>query len=185
MAALLALAALAAQLAPPHAIDWQPGLAASQPWRAWTAAALHYSGLHLGANLAGVALVGLLGAAARVTWPAVAAWAAAWPLTQFALLLRPELLHYGGLSGVLHAGVAVAALHVLLHDDATRRRVVGAAILALLAVKVVGEAPWGPAITHPEGWDIAVAPFAHASGLAAGVLCMLAAALAGWLARRR
>ena len=32
------------------------------------------------------------------------------PLTQLGLLMRPDLLHYGGLSGVLHAGVAAAAL---------------------------------------------------------------------------
>ena len=34
----------------------------------------------------------------------------AWPLTHLSLLARPEVMHYGGLSGVLHAGVAVAAL---------------------------------------------------------------------------
>lgn len=184
LAAVFALAALIALAAPPAAIDWQPGRAAAQPWRAWSAAALHYSPLHLGANLAGTLLVALLGAAARVGWPAVAAWAAAWPLTQFGLLLRPDLLHYGGLSGVLHAGVAVAALHVLLNDTAPRRRLIGAAILALLAVKVIGEAPWGPVLTRPAGWDIDVAPFAHASGLAAGVLCMLGAVAITRLARR-
>lgn len=185
LAAVLAvMAGLACGIAP-TAIDWQPGLAATEPWRAWSAAAVHYSLLHLGANLAGTLLVALLGAAARVGWPAVVAWAVAWPLTQFGLLMRPELAHYGGLSGVLHAGVAVAALHVLLNDTAPRRRLIGAAIVALLAVKVIGEAPWGPVLTRPAGWDIDVAPFAHASGLAAGVLCMLGAATATRLARDR
>jgi len=48
---------------------------------------------------------------------------------------------------------------------------------------VAGETPWAAeALRHPAGWDIAVAPFAHASGLVAGAL---ASALAEALARRR
>lgn len=185
LAASFAVAAGVAYGFAPTAIDWQPGLASTQPWRAWSAPAVHYSLLHLGANLAGTLLVALLGVAARVGWPAVAAWFVAWPLTQAGLLLRPELLHYGGLSGVLHAGVAVAGLHVLLNDALPRRRLIGAAIVALLAVKVIGEAPWGPVLTRPAGWDIDVAPFAHACGLAAGVLCLLGATAVSRLARRR
>ena len=37
------------------------------------------------------------------------AWLLSWPLTQWGLMLQPELLHYGGLSGVLHGGAAIAA----------------------------------------------------------------------------
>jgi rhomboid family GlyGly-CTERM serine protease len=179
LAAGLAIGAVVARFVPAAAIDWQPGLAASQPWRAWSAAAVHYSNLHLAANLAGAALVAWLGAAAQVRGAQVVAWSIAWPLTQFGLLLRPELAHYGGLSGVLHAGVAIAALQVLVNDPLPRRRLIGAAILVLLLAKVTGESPWGPALAHPAGWDIAVAPFAHASGLGAGLLCGAIAAAIG------
>ena len=41
---------------------------------------------------------------------AALAWALAWPLTHLALLAEPALLRYGGLSGVLRAGAAVAAV---------------------------------------------------------------------------
>ncbi len=170
LALLLALAALAAWPVEALRLDWQPGLAGREPWRAFTAAAVHYSPLHLGANLAGAALVGALGVVARVPGRIVLAWLLAWPLTQFGLLLRPDLPHYGGLSGVLHAGVAAAALWLLVHDRG-RRQWVGAAILALLTLKIVTEAPWGPAVQTREGWDIAVAPFAHASGAICGLLC--------------
>ena len=52
--------------------------------------------------------------------------------TMLALALAPQLQHYGGLSGVLHAGVAVAALS--LAGQATgRRRLIGDAVLAGLA----------------------------------------------------
>ena len=150
-------------------LDWQPALAWRQPWRAWSAASLHFSNLHLAANLAGAALVGALGWVGRVPRRTTLAWLVAWPLTQLGLLLRPELAHYGGLSGVLHAGVAAAALHLIVSARGPRRAI-GAALLVALAAKVLSEAPWGEVLRHPAGWDIAVAPFAHASGFVAGLL---------------
>ena len=177
LCAVLAASALLGFGRAPAAFDWQPALASSQPWRAWTAVAVHYSLLHLGANLAGTALVGALGWTARVAPAAVWAWAVAWPATHFALAIEPALVHYGGLSGVLHAGVAVVAVQLLGRHDATLRRI-GAALLAGLAIKVGLEAPWGAPLRHPAGWDIAVAPLAHASGAIAG---LLAGAVAAWL----
>jgi len=170
LALLMALSALAAWPADVLRLDWQPSLAAREPWRAFTAAAVHYSPLHLGANLAGAVLVGALGVVAQVPGRIVLAWLLAWPLTQFGLMLRPDLLHYGGLSGVLHAGVAAASLWLVVHDRG-RRQWIGAAILAVLTIKIIAESPWGPAVQTREGWDIAVAPFAHASGAICGLLC--------------
>jgi len=170
LAALLCVLALAARALPAEAIDWQPALALHQPWRAFSSAALHYSLMHLGANLLGALFVGALGVAAdappRLAW----AWLAAWPLTQFGLLMQPALLHFGGLSGVLHAGTAVVATHLLLAERG-RRRAIGAAILGVVIVKVLSETPWGEPLRHPPQWDIAVAPLAHATGLVAGVFC--------------
>lgn len=182
LAALLAAASLLAWWWPAALIDWQPALAHSQPWRAWSAAFVHWSGLHLGANLAGAAVVGALGVVGQLPARMALAWFAAWPLTHAGLLLRPELAHYGGLSGVLHAGVAVAALWLLVRSHG-RRRLIGAAIAGGLLVKVAAEAPWGPALRHGGGWDIATAPFAHASGVAAGALC--AALLLWWRPAQR
>jgi hypothetical protein len=99
-------------------INWQPPLAFSEPWRSVTAAWVHLSPLHLAGNLAATAVVALLGRAAGCGRRAAVAWALAWPLTQ-ALLAEPALLRYGGLSGVLHAGAAVAA--VALSAPAPRR----------------------------------------------------------------
>lgn len=178
---MLGLAALLAWPVPRTALDWQPALAISQPWRAFSAVAVHYSGLHLGANLLGTTLVAALGAVAQVPARMVWAWAAAWPLTQFGLLLKPELAHYGGLSGVLHAGVAVASLYLVLCGKRSQRWI-GAAILAGTCIKVLSETPWGAALRHGGGWDIAVAPLAHATGLVAGLLC---AGVAQGLARSR
>jgi rhomboid family GlyGly-CTERM serine protease len=168
LSAALALGACVAfAVGAPTALDWQPALALRQPWRAWSAAWVHYSSMHLAANLAGCLLVGALGSVARVPLRVVVAWFIAWPLTHWGLLLRPDLLHYGGLSGVLHAGVAAVAIHLIVASHGTRRGV-GIGVLAGVAIKVLSEAPWAEALRHPAGWDIAVAPFAHACGLVAG-----------------
>lgn len=173
MAATLMAAAIAVWLLPSpwrEAIDWQPDRSLAQPWRAFSAVAVHYSGLHLAANLAGGLAVAALGRAADLPPRCTLAWALAWPLTQLGLWAQPALLHYGGLSGVLHAGVAVAALH-LAGCGSGRRRTIGVALLAGLAVKVGSETPWGPPLRQVAGWDIAIAPAAHASGALAGLLC--------------
>jgi rhomboid family GlyGly-CTERM serine protease len=176
LAALLATASLAAWWLPAALLDWQPGLAASEPWRWWTAALVHWSPRHLGANLLGAGLVAALGWVARVPPSAALAWAIAWPLSHGALLVQPALAHYGGLSGVLHAGVAVAALH-LLRTERGRRRWIGGAVFAGLALKLLLEAPWGAPLRYTAEWDIAVAPLAHATGAIAGVLAWLLLAL--------
>lgn len=166
----LALGALALWFAPRDALDWQAPLAWSQPWRLWTAAWVHLSPLHLQANLLGCAVLAAFGIAAGVPRRAAWAWLAAWPLTHLALALQPLLLHYGGLSGVLHAGVAVAALE-LAWQQRGRQRIVGGLVLAGLALKLALERAWlGPTQTVP-GWDIPIASLAHLSGVAAGLLC--------------
>lgn len=172
LSALLAAGALAGWWLPSPWLDWQPDVAWQQPWRAWSAAFVHWSPLHLGANLAGLALVAALGEVGRLPPRAALAWALAWPLTQAALLLQPALRHYGGLSGVLHAGVAVAVV-VLLQQERGPRRAVAALIAAGLVAKVLLEEPWGAPLRQWPGWDIAVAPLAHAGGLLAGVLLAL------------
>ncbi|MEN9544258.1 MAG: rhombosortase [Pseudomonadota bacterium] len=157
-----------------HGLEWRPESAWRQPWRIWSAAWVHYSRLHLMANAAGAVLVIALGLAAQIPARAPLAWFMAWPLTHLALLLQPELAGYGGLSGVLHAGVVVVAVELVLRRGRDRR--LGLAIGAVLLLKILLEAPWGPALRWPAGWDIAVAPFSHATGAAAGALCALLAA---------
>ena len=175
-AALCGLAAggaLLAQAIDPALWRWQAELAASQPWRSITAAWVHLSPLHLGANLLGTALVAALGHSAGCGRRAALAWALAWPLTHLALLAQPGLRQYGGLSGLLHAGVAVACWQ-LLRGDRGRRRAIGAVLAAGLLLKLLLEAPWQGPLRQLAGWDIAIAPLAHASGAAAGWLCALA-----------
>lgn len=184
LCALVGSASLLAWFAPREALDWQPTLAQSEPWRWWTAAFVHWSPSHLGANLAGLALLALLGHQSQATAPMAVAWIASWPFTHLALLLRPELEHYGGLSGLLHGGVAVLACWLIV-AHVGRPRWVGAALLAGLVVKVLLEQPWGDVLHPVGGWNIAVAPLAHAAGALCGLLCALLALARGPIAAPR
>lgn len=150
-------------------LAWQPERWAGEPWRWWSAAWVHLSALHLAANLAGGVLVVVLGIAAQLPPRAALAWALAWPLTHLGLLAMPELQRYGGLSGVLHAGVAIVAV-LLWRRPARAERRLGAAIGAVLLLKLLSETPWRGPLVYPAGWDIAVAPLAHATGAIAGAL---------------
>ena len=170
IAALLAAAAATLWWMPREALSWQPARSLDQPWRAWSAAFVHWTPWHLGANVLGCAVVAAFGVAARVPARAAVAWLVAWPLSHAALALQPALTAYGGLSGVLHAGVAIAAWHLLRHDTG-RRRAIGAAVMAGLAVKLLLEKPWGAPTQQVAGWDFAVAPLAHATGAIAGIVC--------------
>jgi rhomboid family GlyGly-CTERM serine protease len=173
LCALAAGGALLAQAVDPATLRWQPELALAQPWRCISAAWVHLSTLHLLANLAGCALVAALGVAAGCGRRATAAWALAWPITHLALLWQPALTRYGGLSGVLHAAVAVAAWQ-LLRGERGSRRALGAALGAGLVIKLLLEAPWLGPLRQVPGWDIAIAPLAHSTGALAGGLCALA-----------
>ena len=170
LTALLMGGSLVAFSVPANWWDWQPALALVHPWRTVTAAWVHWSEQHLGANLLAAAVVGAYGWTAQLPRQLAWAWAAAWPLTHLGLLAQPELLHYGGLSGVLHGGVAIVCLHLLVRARG-RRRWIGAGVALGLVIKLVSEKPWGAALQHSDDWDIAVAPLAHTTGALAGLLC--------------
>ena len=166
-AALAALSLLAWPL-PRDALDWQPTLAAREPWRAITAAFVHWTPLHLAANLAGSAVLALLGWRAGLGRREALAGLLALPLTQLGLLLRPELQRYAGLSGELHALTAIAVLTLVVRPG--RDRLVGVAVALGLAVKLALEDPLGPVLRATPGFDFAVAPLAHLSGALAGLV---------------
>ena len=174
LCAALVAGSLLAWALPATWLDWQPARAAAQPWRLVTAAWVHWSGLHLAANLVGVAVVAALGRVGRLPAGAAWAWAAAWPLTHAGLWAEPALARYGGASGVLHAAVAVAACFLVAGVDRRARRV-GMAIAAGLVAKVLLEEPWAGPVASQRAWDIAVAPAAHASGAVAGAFTAVVA----------
>lgn len=149
---------------------WRDFAADAVSW--WTAALVHRSPAHGLANLLALAAVAVLGLALQV--PRALAWAlfAAWPMSTVGLLLFPQIERYAGLSGVLHAAVAVLVVHCAWD----RARQPWAGLLgAGLAAKLLAEGAWSrPLVFEPE-WGFAVATGAHLSGGLAGLLCALLA----------
>ncbi len=168
-----------------QALVMRPDAGLSQPpWVWWSTAWLHGSTPHLLRNLAGLVLMAALGTLMRPSRQAALAGWLAWPLTQLGMLMEPSLSSYVGLSGVLHAGVAVLALHAAmaplrqpvsqslsqLAPSVAGLRIGAIALLLGLAVKVLMENPWSQALVASTSSAINVAPWAHLSGCAAGAL---------------
>jgi len=183
LCALLAAGAVLGWFVDPALWIWRPHLALTQPWRWWTAAWVHLSALHWLANLAGLALIAALGRPGGADRADAWAWLVAWPLTHLALLTQPSLSAYGGLSGVLHAGVVIVAVRLMLGEPGSRRGI-GLSLLAGVAAKLVLEEPWQGALRHAPEWDFAVAPAAHVAGAGAGLVCALVRASLAAAARR-
>jgi len=175
VAALAAIGAVIVHVAVnPAAVDWQPARWLDEPWRWWTAAFVHLSPTHFAVNLLATALVAAFGAMGNAPWRTAVAWAAAWPLTHLALRSMPALQHYGGLSGLLHAGASAAAVFLVV-SGRSRQRWVGLAALGFIGAKVLSETPWRAAVQSSPHWDIPIAPIAHLTGAVAGALCSAAA----------
>ncbi len=158
------------------ALDWQRQRVWSQPWRLWTAALVHLDALHLWANVLGCVVLAFVGAAAGVSVRAVRAWALAWPLTHLALLASSDLQRYVGLSGVLHAGVAVLATELVVTRQGRDRRI-GLALAVGLALKLLLERAWAMPVRLEDAWPFPVATLAHLVGAVAGGACAAATIL--------
>ena len=150
-------------------LAWQPELGLSQPWRAWSAAWVHLSPLHLWGCIAAAVLTALLGVAVPAAPRSALAWALAWPLTQFTLLMQPELPRYAGMSGVVHGGVAIMIVQ-LLRMPSGWHRALGATLAVGIVTKLLLETPWAGPLLHAPEWDIAVAPMSHVAGTVWGAV---------------
>lgn len=158
------------------ALNWNRARLVAEPWRLWTAAWVHLSAFHLAGTLAAGALVALLGLAVPAGPRATLAWALAWPLSHLSLLAWPALQHYAGLSGVLHAGVAIMVVQLFRAPRHSHRWLAWTLGLGLLA-KLLFETPWRAAVMMEPGWDIPVVPAAHLTGALWG-------AVLGWMLGR-
>lgn len=184
----LAAAALAVALVPAlwgghgpgDAWAWRREHVLTEPWRLWSAALVHLDRPHLLANLAGALVVAAYGWAAGCGRAQTLAWAVAWPLGHALLGFAPAVQTLWGMSGVLHAGVAVAVVHGLLGGRGAARWIGAVTGVGLLA-KLWLESPWVAPLRTDPGWDFPVVVMAHATGVAAGA----AAAVVAWATSRR
>lgn len=155
------------------------------PWVWWTSAWLHGSTAHLWGNLGGLLLLAWVGHSARADWVCALVWALCWPLAQLGLLWQPELQRFIGLSGVLHAGFTIVALHTLFGRAAPLPHWLGGVLLLGLVAKVLMENPGAPGLIPSPGWAITVAPWVHLCGVVAAATLMCLWQLGATLRKRR
>ncbi|MDP3252822.1 MAG: rhomboid family intramembrane serine protease [Hydrogenophaga sp.] len=154
-----------------EALTWRADHWADRPWTLWTSAWVHLNTPHLiGNQLA----LGALTAFAWVVRPSLRcamAWLTAWPLTQFTLLLWPQIGYAVGLSGLLHAGAMVLAVQLIFKRIPIRKARRWGVLLALgVLTKTALERGWWYPVVWDRANDMSVVQAAHLSGVVWGVL---------------
>src|SRR5690606_28658662 len=103
-----------AQIAAVEPLIWRADAWTDHPWTLWTSAWVHLGTPHLIGNQLALGALTAAGWVLRPPPSAMWAWALSWPLTQACLDVWPQVGYAVGLSGLLHAGVAVLAMHLVL-----------------------------------------------------------------------
>lgn len=165
-----------------QALIWRAEQWPAQPWTLWTGSWVHLNTPHLIGNQLALGALAAAGWLLRPARSAALAWFLSWPLLQISLGLWPQIGYAVGLSGLLHAGVAVLGVQLLL--DPTRRvpKRWGALLIAGLAAKLLLEQGWSQPVVWDPGSRMSVVQAAHLCGAAWGALLGASGAL--WQRRR-
>jgi hypothetical protein len=134
-----------------QAMDWR-----AQPWTLWTTAWVHNNTPHLIANQMALGAMTALAWIVRPPRLCTLAWLLAWPLSTLTLLWWPQIGYAVGLSGVLHAGALVLAVHLLFKR--------------LAVPKALEQHP----VVWSSGNEMSVVQAAHLAGSAWGLVLGLA-----------
>ncbi len=141
-----------------------------QVWRLFSSHLVHFGGQHLAYDLLAFGVAGaMLEARGRRQLGTLCALTAV-AIGGFLLIAKPEIVRYGGLSGVSTAVLTYVALSGLA--EARRSRLICWAVLLMVLCKIVVEGVTGASIL-PYAIPAAFVPVwqAHAIGYAAGLCC--------------
>jgi len=178
---VLAVASVAAWAAGPAAaplLQWDRTLWLQQPWTLWTASLVHLSAAHLLGNLLTLGALAVLGSSLGAGQAATRALIVAWPLGTLALLAWPQVRQYSGMSGLIHAAVAVLWAHAVVHRRAYPLSFV---LFVGMGIKLLSEHAWLTPVSFDPSWGFNVVYAAHLSGTLVGAACGMAAAVWGLL----
>jgi rhomboid family GlyGly-CTERM serine protease len=145
-----------------------PSLWLTHPWTLWTAPLVHLSAAHALANsfaMAALLAIAALSGGKPLLRRYLIGLLIAWPLSTLSLLLCPEVTSYVGLSGLVHAGIAM--LGILLLQGS---RYMGLALLLGLAVKLWQEQAWVQPVVWSADWGFNVVVVAHLYGAGVGLV---------------
>lgn len=151
-----------------YQLGWQAATWRQTPWTLWTAPLLHLSAIHMLGNLLALAALAVLGVVIPLGTRAALALFLAWPLSTASVMAWPEVTRYVGLSGLIHAGVAIVWLHARQAPVAQRWSPL---LLAALLLKLVTEQAWVYPVSFDPYWNINVVSAGHLGGAVVGLVC--------------
>lgn len=157
-----------AQAAAVEPLIWRADGWAEHPWTLWTSAWVHLGTPHLIGNQLALGALTAAGWVLRPPPSATFAWALSWPLTQASLDAWPQVGYAVGLSGLLHAGIVVLAMHLMLAPVPRALRLWGTALTLGVLVKLVIEHAWNQPVVWDPGNEMSVVQAAHLTGAAWG-----------------
>lgn len=145
-------------------------IAAGEWWRLFTGNFVHLGWMHVGLDMAGLALLWILTCRRLYGWRWIAVTVAgSWAVGLGLWWAWPNIVWYVGISGVAHTYWAAGALLMI-----AAREWEGWALLALLAGKLAWEQVSGPLPSSAFIMQEPVLTTAHLIGAIAGVICALA-----------
>lgn len=159
------------------ALTWRADTWLSRPWTLWTTAWVHIHTGHLIGNLLALAALAAAGWLLRPRMEASLAWLLAWPALPLTLLCWPQVGYCVGLSGLVHAALAVLAVQLVCGEvPAHQARRWGWMLLGGLLIKLLAERAWLWPVVWSDAANMSIVQAAHLSGaVLGGVLSCL-----GW-----
>ena len=150
-----------------HADNWW-----QHPWTLWTTPWVHINTPHLIGNQLAVGALAAMAWLVRPNAVASVAWLLAWPTLTLLLPLWPHIGYAVGLSGLIHAAVAVVAVHLLLCQDkwVPNSRRWGGLLAFGLCAKLGLEQGWHWPVVWSSSADMSVVQAAHLTGAVAGAV---------------
>lgn len=167
-----------------QALTWKAETWLQQPWTLWTTPWVHIHTPHLIGNQLAVGALAAMAWLIRPNVVASLAWLLAWPTLALALPLWPHIGYAVGLSGLIHAAVAVVAVQLLWGQAplVPRGRRWGGLLAAGLCGKLALEQGWHWPVVWSNSAGMSVVQAAHLTGAVAGAVfsVLLAAAHRRW-----
>lgn len=155
-----------------QALTWRADTWAQHPWTLWTTPWVHIHTPHLIGNQLAVGALAAMAWLVRPNAVASVAWLLAWPTATLVLPWWPHIGYAVGLSGLIHAAVAVVAVHLLLCQDpfvpSSRRW--GGLLAAGLCAKLALEQGWHWPVVWSNSANMSVVQAAHLTGAVAGAV---------------
>jgi hypothetical protein len=159
-----------------QSFTWRADTWWQQPWTLWTSAWVHMNPPHLIGNQLALGALTAFAWSARTPMSCTVAWGLAWPLTQGTLLIWPQIGYAVGLSGVLHAGAMVLAVHLIFKQIPVPKARWGSLLALGVLVKLVVEHGWSAPVVWDPANDMSIVLACHLSGAVWGGLLGLATA---------